>query len=433
MSIFRKKIDDISIDDVEQFITDKHPENIRLEYKSGFSSADTNQQIAKEVSAFANQQGGVLIYGIIEESGKTRKPDAVIGIDKSLTPRQKIQSVCLDHIYPPVVPEIQECELKSDTSKVVVVVRVDMSDEAPHTINQRTGFYIRVQDRSDPREMNEEEITMLLNRRAKIVEQRDRLLQRTYRRVFPPDVKRNFMLTPSILIVTPIYPMYPLIDRGRLYDVYNTSEVKGGQGFPLETDRIRTASDSIYAYISAKDEDKLTVRKERYGELNIFGQVSYYENAIHNFNSAEGVWLGYELRNLYLMIKFTANFYKNIGYWGIIKFILRMESCRGVKLLSPRDGYGFSDELGTMELDSELNIERDSSVMEITDKPEEFIESIFQEYLWNVGLSVHRANEMPVGYWLDKIKMDLYGSKPCPKCNKYKISNFDSLCRECRK
>jgi len=433
MSIFRKKIDEISINDIETFISEKHPENIRLEYKSGFSSIDANRQIAKEVSAFANQQGGVLIYGVTEEAEKTRKPDAMVGIDKSLNPRHKIQSICLDHIYPPVVPEIQECELKTDTTKVVVVVRIDMSEEAPHTINQRAGFYIRIQDCSDPREMTAEEITVILNRREKIIEHREWLLQRTYKRVFPPDVKRNFMLTPSMLIAIPLYPTWPLIERRQIYDMYRSSEVAGGQGFPLETDRIKTASDSIYAYISAKDADKLTVRKERYGELNIFGQISYYENAIHNFESIEGVYLGFELRNLYLMIKFAANFYKNIGYWGIIKFILRLENCRGVKLISPHEAYGFSDELGVMELDAEVNIERDFSVMEMLDKPEEFIENIFQEYLWDIGLSVHKANQMPVGYWLDKTKIDLYGSKHCPKCNKYLISKIDSLCRDCRK
>jgi len=218
MSLFLKKIDEITIDDLESFVSAKHPENIRLEYKSSFSATDANQQIAKEVSAFANQQGGVLIYGIGEEPGKTRKPDAIVGIDKFLSPRQKIQSVCIDHIYPPVVPEIQECELKNDNGKMVVIVRIAMSDDAPHTINHRTGFYIRVQDRSDPREMNEEEIELLWNRRAKLVERRDWLLKRTYERVFPQDVKRNYMLSPSVFIVIPLFPIYSLVSRERLYD-----------------------------------------------------------------------------------------------------------------------------------------------------------------------------------------------------------------------
>ena len=34
MSVFKKKIDDINISDIEAFVAEKHPENIRLEYKS---------------------------------------------------------------------------------------------------------------------------------------------------------------------------------------------------------------------------------------------------------------------------------------------------------------------------------------------------------------------------------------------------------------
>lgn len=432
MSLFLKKIDEITIDDLVNFISVKHPENIRLEYKSSFSATDANQQIAKEVSAFANQQGGVLIYGIGEEPGKTRRPDAIVGIDKSLSPRQKIQSVCIDHIYPPAVPEIQECELKNDNSKVVVIVRIAMSDDAPHTINHRTGFYIRVQDRSDPREMAEEEIELLWNRRAKLVERREWLLKRTYERVFPRDVKRNYMLSPSVFIAVPLFPIYSLVPRERLYDTYTKAEVPQSQGFPLETDRIKTASDSIYAYISTKDADKLTVRKERYGEINIFGQISYFENAVHNFNSTEGIFLGYELRNLFLMAKFAGNFYKDLGFWGIVRFIVKVENCRGVRLISPRDAQGFNDEMGVMELDKDIDIVRDCAVAELIDNSEGFVESIFQEYLWNIGLSVHRANAMPVSFWVDKVKMELYGKKACPKCNKVYISNVDVSCRDCK-
>ena len=433
MNMFRKKINDITIDDIEMFIAEKHPENIRLEYKSGFSSTNANLQIAKEVSAFANQQGGIILYGVTEEAGGTRRPDALIGIDKVQSPRQKIQSVCIDHIHSPVTPEIQECALRNDNTKVIVVVRVDMSDAAPHTINSKTGFYIRSQDRCDPREMTEDEISLLMNRREKIAQRRDWLLERTYNRVFPPDVKRNYMLTASIFTAIPAYPISLLAERTKLYEIYGNSAVPQGQGFPIETSSIKTASDSIYAYFSPKGDEKVTVRKERYGEINVWGQISYFENAIHNWNSIQGIWLSYELRNLYLMVKFAANFYSNLGYWGIIKFMVKVEHCRGVKLIAPRSTWGFSDELAIMELDSEISIERQCSVMEMVTNPDEFIEDIFKEYIWAIGLSIHRVNSMPIGYWLDMTKMELHGKKRCPKCNKREISNIDTMCRECRK
>lgn len=432
MSIFLKKMDDITIGDIEKFVSEKHPENTRLEYKSGFSTTDTNFQIAKEVSAFANQQGGVILYGVTEESGKTRRPDAIVGIDKNLNPREKIQSVCIDHIYPPIVPEVEKYELKNDNNKVVVIVRIEMSDMVPHTINNRAGFYIRSQDRCDPREMTDEEIGLLGNRRAKLVERRDWLLRRTYERVFPKDVKRDYMLTPSIMMAIPLYPMLPLIERGRLLEVYDNSQVDKGYGFPLVAERIRAASDSIYSYTSPESEGKLTVKKEKYGELNIFGQACYFENPIRKTGpSDEGcIRLNLELKNLFLMVKFLCKFYKKLGYWGIIKFILKVESCRDVKFSYPDPDLLYL--VAKMELDTEVNVERDCAISQLLENPEGIIENIFEEYLWSIGLSVPRANAIPVRDWLNKTKMDLYGKKPCPKCSKKEISEIDEMCMDCK-
>ena len=430
MSIFRKKIDDISIDDVEAFISEKHPENIRLEYKSGFSSSDVNQQIAKEVSAFANQQGGVLIYGITEELGKTRKPDVIVGIDKSLSPRQKIQSVCLDHIYPPIVPEIQECELKTDASKVVVVVRVDISDEAPHTINQKTGFYIRVQDRSDPREMNVDEMELLWNRREKLIERREWLLARAYERVLPSGVKRVHMLTPLIFRAIPLFPLQSLIERTRLYEIYQASIVPGSHEFPLIIDDIKTSSESIFSHFVAQEKD---VHPERavYGELNTFGQVSRFENAIYSWQEMTGIFIGLELRNLLFMMKFLTKWYKNLGYWGIVKFILDLENCKGVKFYYPRYGHGFQEQLKTLHLDMNMRIERQLSVSDLWENPEAIVVDVFQELLWGCGLSVHNASNLPVAAWINEEKKQA-GMTTCPKCQGQNISVIDEVCKDCR-
>jgi len=201
----------------------------------------------------------------------------------------------------------------------------------------------------------------------------------------------------------------------------------------MDTDRIKTASDSIYAYISPKKDDSPTVVKERYGEINVWGQISHFEEAIHDWDSIQGVWLGYELRNLYLMVKFATNFYCNVGYWGIVKFMVKVENCRGVRLIAPRSTYGFSDELAIMELDSDINIDRHCPVMGLVSSYNDFIEDIFKEYIWAIGLSVHRVNSMPIGFWLDMVKRNLHGTVQCPKCKKREISRIDELCRECEK
>jgi hypothetical protein len=404
MNIFLDKIDDITIEHIDKFIAEKHPENIRLEYKSGFSTTNANQQIAKEVSAFANQYGGVLIYGISEESGKTRKPDAIVGIDKVSNPRQKIQSVCLEHIHTPIVPEIQECELEDDNSKVVAIVRINMSDEAPHTINEKTGFYIRIQDRSEPREMTSDEIELLWNRRARIAEIREWLLQRTYERVFPAGAFRKHMVTASIMRAIPLFPLHPLIERSSLLDQYALSKVPARNDFfPISEYNINTASDSIYTCWFEKD---AVTPREAYGEVNVFGQVSYFEDYITHHNDGnvqiEGIVLTLELRNLLLMVNFLGKWYKNLGFWGIVKFIWNVENCKDAQVYYYNYQYNTPEKLTRIKLDNNLKIERQLLVSEIIERPEAIVESIFQEYLWDCGLKNQQINSLPVSDWIKR-------------------------------
>lgn len=429
MSIFKKKIDEITIDDVESFIAEKHPENIRLEYKREFSESDTNKQIAKEVSAFANQYGGVIIFGIEEEEDKTRNPKAIIGIDKSLNPRSKIQSVCIDHIYPPIAPDIQECEIKGDNTKVVIIVRVDMSDEAPHTINKKAGFYIRTQDRSDPREMTSDEIELLWNRRAKVIERREWLLKRAYNRILGDSPRRDSMRTPLILRAIPLFPLAPLTERTKLFNIYGKSVVSGSQGVPLTTDHIKTSSDSIYAHFVGLDADN-TYRREEYGELNIYGQVTYIENARQHWGEIKGVIIDEQLRQILIIMKFLAKWYRQLGYWGIIKFSLEVENLKTAQFYMSHVVNRANREYDTALIDNNMKIERQFSVSELIDNPEAIATDIFKEYLWNCGQSVHNTDSIAIGTWIDAIKSNI-GSGPCLKCKKA-VYAVDEICKECK-
>lgn len=434
MSIFVKKIDEITIDDIDSFIAGKHKENIRLEYKEDFSSKDATLQIAKEVSAFANQQGGVIIFGISEQVD--RCPDKIVGLDKKQVPRKKIQSVCLDHIYPPLFPEIQECELKNNPDKLAVIVRVAMSDETPHTINKRTGFYIRGEDVCTPRPMTDEEIELLWNRRKKLVERREWLLQRPYNRVFVADKPELNLTTPIILMAIPLFPMKPLVEREKLPDIHKASVVSGSNDFPLFSSDIKTASDSIYCYSPDKNvvAQIKDIAKRKYGEINIFGQISHFEDAVNEFEQRglKGIFLGYELKKLYFMVRYVSNFYAKVGYWGIIKMILKIQNCIGELLYSPSYTYDSNDKLSRNELDKDVIVEKDFTVGEIVDGVEHIVVDIFRDLLWGTGLNVYRAARVPIAQWLQQTKIGLYGDKVCPKCSKERISTVDAICLKCK-
>ena len=56
--------------DIQDLIDNQVRENIKLDYKASASLAKKNdnckKELSKDVSAFANSDGGVLIYGVVE-------------------------------------------------------------------------------------------------------------------------------------------------------------------------------------------------------------------------------------------------------------------------------------------------------------------------------------------------------------------------------
>src|SRR2546428_13386889 len=57
-------------DDLLRLIANSVQENVQLDYKSFAALQNTDgkkNEISKDVSAFANSAGGVLVYGIVEE------------------------------------------------------------------------------------------------------------------------------------------------------------------------------------------------------------------------------------------------------------------------------------------------------------------------------------------------------------------------------
>ncbi len=88
--------------DILSLITDAVQESISLEYKSAASLDRTDakkKEVSKDVSAFANSAGGVLVYGVQEDTNK-RVP---IKIDSGYDPvdiskewvEQVITDVCM--------------------------------------------------------------------------------------------------------------------------------------------------------------------------------------------------------------------------------------------------------------------------------------------------------------------------------------------------
>ena len=88
-----------TLEDVERMVQGQVQESIHLDYKaSGAADPTKPVEIGKDISSFANSDGGVLVYGVKEEKG------IPLGIDEGIDPahcsKERLEDIITSHITP---------------------------------------------------------------------------------------------------------------------------------------------------------------------------------------------------------------------------------------------------------------------------------------------------------------------------------------------
>src|SRR5579864_7294224 len=89
--------------DLVALIRDEVQESLTLDYKRSAALGKGNTErnnLSKDVSAFANSEGGMLIYGMEEDGHVPTAVDA--GVDRSLITKEWLESVSKTTIHPAV-------------------------------------------------------------------------------------------------------------------------------------------------------------------------------------------------------------------------------------------------------------------------------------------------------------------------------------------
>lgn len=117
-------------EDVDQLILDQVQESLHLDYKaSGAVDYSKRAEITKDVCAFANSDGGTIIYGILEQNNTPTKIDS--GVDHKKFSREWLEQVINANISPRIDGiEIVQIALSPDNS--VYVVHTPKSYRGPH-------------------------------------------------------------------------------------------------------------------------------------------------------------------------------------------------------------------------------------------------------------------------------------------------------------
>jgi hypothetical protein len=329
---------------------------------------DEKKQIAKEISAFANTHGGIILVGVGEKDRKPKLP--IDGIENVRGLNEKVTSIALKNIYPPVFPEIQVCEFGDNLEKVVVVIRVQESDETPHTVERRAPF---------------EEIEWLMNRRKKAVENRERLLRRAEERFNNQPTRQNFNAFQSVSVI-PVFPHAPLVALEKLSDIADKSKVSvHNRDFPL-TSQYKTAHESII------DEAQYSAFLN-YTEINLFGLIFSKQSLWENHN--EKIVNPSEVACLVKgVLRFSLNFYEKIGYLGLISINLSLEGINEGILANTSSimrSKPLERPLGSSDFDDFISLERKVTVYELSERFDEIAaEGLYNEFLWSFGVDNDR-------------------------------------------
>ncbi|MBO7537793.1 MAG: ATP-binding protein [Prevotella sp.] len=157
--VFFKK-DSYSIEDINNLIINEVEENIHLDYKAaGALDKDDKKrtEITKDISAFANSDGGIIVYGVSEED---HRPKEINPIDGRVYTKEWLENVIL--LIQPRIEEVKIYPIRvDDIGQSIYVVKTPRSSNAPHMARDKR-YYKRFNFKSEP--MEDYEVKDLYNR-----------------------------------------------------------------------------------------------------------------------------------------------------------------------------------------------------------------------------------------------------------------------------
>lgn len=161
------RLEKYDIEFVKSLITNEIEESINIEFKSAeaLSKVDSKKkELSKDISAMANSNGGIIVYGINEVN---HKADSISFVNGNEFSKEWIEQVISSTIQRNI-PELKIFPIREsgDMDKTIYVVQIPESTEAPHICKDKK-FYKRYNFESVA--MEEYEVRQLYGRRIKSI------------------------------------------------------------------------------------------------------------------------------------------------------------------------------------------------------------------------------------------------------------------------
>ncbi|MEN7549309.1 ATP-binding protein [Rapidithrix thailandica] len=159
-----------TLDKIKKYIEDGVEENIHLDYKGAGSlakSTEKKKEISKDVSAFANSDGGTIIYGVKEfdDLDKNHIPEKIDPINGKDFSKERLEQI-INSTISPTIQNIRITPIQTGDKEhnlVIYVVEIPKSNTA-HQMNDKR-YYKRYNFQSIA--MEDWEIKDIINRLAR--------------------------------------------------------------------------------------------------------------------------------------------------------------------------------------------------------------------------------------------------------------------------
>lgn len=303
---------------IRHLVDERVPEGPRLDYKQTISlqllkDKDTYKnkiEAAKDISSFANEVGGTLIYGIPEDrqSDEIAVPSKPYGIEPIHGLESPLENIYVDSISPKLVEwRIRKVHLTEYPGKVVYVVWTPESWLGPHMVHafREKRYYRRGQLRAVA--MDEHEVRARYERTRGLQSAATDFLQSQEQLFLSGGLQRSFGDRTSNYIACPL-----LLDAERV-DLYsqnmqnwlsnNGYQARGGFG--------------VEWVPCAKGVEAESTGK-RYAAIYSGGAISCWQETTVRQDNDKGLLLVYktELAELKAFLAFASKFYQNIDYYA---------------------------------------------------------------------------------------------------------------------
>ncbi len=317
--IFTGALDSFSFTQIEDFCK-QFSEGIHVEY-----AESTKKDIAKAVASLANTMGGVIVLGVVaDDSGKVT---AIPGLASDAQVEDGIYNACNNGIYPPLLPEVKIYKEDSPSTRIIAVIRVAESWEAPHAITNRERVYIRTGSQSSPDRIKLADIdrlAYLLERRKRPLEIRERIIERAEEKSHRL-LASHFSGTPEMVtVISPMFIYKPIVTVESLHEFsrsFKHAKILGD---------MQRGFEGVYrARVNSKPTPSGTILREGgvYTEYSIYGVLfrlrrESYSRAVRHENDATSVLTGLGIRELaYELVKIlevAKGFYES-RYMGALE------------------------------------------------------------------------------------------------------------------